>query len=103
MDPAKVEAVKDWPTPENRKALQRFLGFANFYRRIIKEYSSVASPLHQLTSAKTKFIWTPSADEAFHQLEQLVRRMAKLIRCLVDLTLLNLNPNLNTFCLALSA
>ncbi|KAK3536506.1 hypothetical protein QTP86_013826, partial [Hemibagrus guttatus] len=35
MDPAKVEAVKDWLVPETRKALQQFLGFANFYWRFI--------------------------------------------------------------------
>lgn len=31
MDPAKVKAVIDWPVPDSRVALQRFLGFANFY------------------------------------------------------------------------
>lgn len=39
MDLAKVEAERDWPIPENRKALQHFLGFANFYRRFIRGYS----------------------------------------------------------------
>ncbi len=34
MDPDKVRAVVDWPTPDSCKALQRFLGFANFYRRL---------------------------------------------------------------------
>ncbi len=33
MDPEKVKAVVEWPSPDSRKALQRFLGFANFYRR----------------------------------------------------------------------
>uniref|UniRef100_UPI0037E94ED9 uncharacterized protein n=1 Tax=Semicossyphus pulcher TaxID=241346 RepID=UPI0037E94ED9 len=40
-DPAKIKAVLDWPTPESRKQLQRFLGFANFYRRFIKIYSQL--------------------------------------------------------------
>ncbi len=48
-DPAKVEAVKNWPVPSTRKELQRFLGFANFYRRFIKNYSRIAAPLSQLT------------------------------------------------------
>ncbi len=38
MDPAKVEAVANWPTIDNRKVVQRFLGFANFYRRFISRF-----------------------------------------------------------------
>ncbi|KAI3375591.1 hypothetical protein L3Q82_003911 [Scortum barcoo] len=41
-DPAKVRAVAEWPIPTNRKLLQRFLGFANFYRRFIRNYSQEA-------------------------------------------------------------
>jgi len=49
MDPAKVETVKDWPTPENLKDVRSFLGFANFYRRFIRGYSDVVRPLTELT------------------------------------------------------
>ena len=42
MDPAKVSAVAEWPSPPTRKRLQQFLGFANFYRRFIRGYSQVA-------------------------------------------------------------
>lgn len=69
MDPSKVEAVKNCPVPKNHKQLQRFLGFANFYRRFIKSYSSIAFPLHQLTSIKTRFIWTQQAQKAFQLLK----------------------------------
>ena len=55
MDPAKVDAVMCWPVPETRKKLQKFLGFANFYRRFIRNYSSIAGPLTALTSSKTPF------------------------------------------------
>ncbi|KAL0147091.1 hypothetical protein M9458_057615 [Cirrhinus mrigala] len=54
MDLAKVEAVADWPTPDSRRAVQRFLGFANFYRRFIRNFSQVALPLTGLTSTKKR-------------------------------------------------
>ena len=70
MDPGKVTAVTDWPTPTNRKQLQRFLGFANFYRRFIRNYSHIAAPLTALTSVKVSFGWTPEAAAAFGVLKR---------------------------------
>lgn len=55
MDPAKVSVVADWLTSDSCKKAQQFLGFANFYRKFIQTFSSVASPLHALTSSKTPF------------------------------------------------
>ena len=48
MDPRRVSAVADWPTPKTFHDVQSFLGFANFYRRFIKHYSKVVSPLTAL-------------------------------------------------------
>src|SRR5271165_6990236 len=45
MAPDKVETVLAWPTPESVKDIQAFLGFANFYRRFIKDFSRIAHPL----------------------------------------------------------
>ena len=70
MDPAKVSAVAEWPSPPTRKRLQQFLGFANFYRRFIRGYSQVAAPLTALTSTKSAFIWTPKAETAFLNLKK---------------------------------
>ncbi len=67
-DPAKVRAVAKWPIPDSRKALQRFLGFANFYRRFIRNFSLVAAPLTALTSPKVPF-WNSQAQEAFDVLK----------------------------------
>jgi len=63
-----VDAVRCWPVPETRKKLQQFLGFANFYRRFIHNYSSIAAALTALTSSKSSFGWSHSADTAFQTL-----------------------------------
>ncbi len=44
MDPAKVEAVQQWETPESVQDLQCFLGFVNFYQRFIKDYAKRCRP-----------------------------------------------------------
>ncbi len=69
MDPAKVEAVADWPIPENRRSVQRFLEFANFYRRFIRNFSQVALPLTDLTSTRMRFSWSSQAQTAFESLK----------------------------------
>ena len=69
MDPKKMRAVEQWPQPTNRKSLQRFLGFTNFYRRFIHSYSSIAAPIMCLTSTKVRFTWGPEAEEAFRSLK----------------------------------
>ena len=70
-DPEKIRAVEEWPVPKSRKELQRFLGFANFYRRFIRDYSKVASPLTRLTSVNVTFCWSPEAHKAFLKLKHL--------------------------------
>ena len=57
MDPAKVAAVKDWPTPTNLREVRGFLGFANFYCRFIKSFSQIARPLNDLTKKGVPFEW----------------------------------------------
>ncbi|KAK3508703.1 hypothetical protein QTP70_004251 [Hemibagrus guttatus] len=70
MDLTKVQAVTEWPNPTTVKELQRFLGFANFYRCLIWNYSSVASPLTSLLRGKPRRLaWTDQAQAAFLHLK----------------------------------
>ncbi len=69
MDPAKVQAVIDWPILDSCKALQRFLCFANFYLRFICNFSQLAAPLTALTSTRMTFRWSNAADAAFSKLK----------------------------------
>lgn len=74
MDPEKVKAVHDWPQPQTLKALQRFLGFANFYRRFIQGFSTVAAPLTDLVKKGTTMLqWTSEAHQAFGKTALLLR------------------------------
>ena len=49
MDPAKIQVILDWPEPRRVKDIQSFLGFANFYRRFIYNFSDLTVPLTRLT------------------------------------------------------
>ena len=54
-DPGKVEVVMKFPTPASLKELKSFLSLANYYRRFIKGFSEIASPLNALTKKGVKF------------------------------------------------
>ncbi len=70
MDEGKVEAIKTWPQPTTIKELQRFLGFSNFYRRFIQNYSTLTNPLTNLLRNKPKSLsWSIAANEAFEKLK----------------------------------
>ena len=72
MDPKKVTTILEWPTPLNITALRAFLGFVQFYRRHIKGYSEIVSPLTELTSNKVPFIWRKNQQESFSALKKTV-------------------------------
>jgi len=65
MDPIKVQGISDWPTPLTVKDVRSFLGFCNFYRAFIKNFSDITRPLNDLTCKNEQFIWTKERDEAF--------------------------------------
>jgi hypothetical protein len=71
MDPEKVKAIVEWEPPTSVKAVRSFLGFANFYRQFIRNYSDITAPLTDLTKKISKFQWTDEASKAFHMLKKL--------------------------------
>ena len=70
MDPAKTKAITDWPEPKKVKDVQSFLGFANFYRRFISDYSAIVTPLTRLTRKGIKWNFTDEARKAFETLKE---------------------------------
>jgi len=71
MSNDKVQAVLSWKTPKSLTEVQSFLGFANFYRRFIQDYSKVARPLTELTKKVEKWEWNNEAGRAFEELKQI--------------------------------
>jgi hypothetical protein len=69
MDPAKVDAVKEWTYPKDKKSLQMFLGLANFYRRFIRTFSDLTFPLTRLLLKDAKFDWSSKCAVAFDALK----------------------------------
>ena len=70
MDPIKVAGVTEWLIPTNKKEVQLFLGFTNFYWRFIKGFSHVACPLFDLTKVDSTFHWSMEEQLAFDTLQQ---------------------------------
>lgn len=71
MDPAKLKGIADWPIPTTVKEVRSFLGFGNFYRKFIRQYSNITRPLNELLRKDQKFEWTTECDEAFNTLKRL--------------------------------
>jgi hypothetical protein len=70
MDPVKIQAIMDWPEPKKVKDVQSFLGFANFYRRFISDYSDIVIPLTRLTRKGIKWNFSDEARKAFETLKR---------------------------------
>ena len=72
VDPAKIQAIRDCPTPTNLTELRSFLGLANFYRRFVLGFSNIAWSITQVTKggSKAKFIWSKPQQHAFEELNQ---------------------------------
>jgi len=70
MDPSKVSAITSWPPPKSVHDIQVFIGFANFYRRFISNYSGITSPITYLLKKNVDFIWSNDAQHAFEYLKR---------------------------------
>jgi hypothetical protein len=69
MDAQKMQAVLDWPLLRTVRAVRGFLGLAGYYRRFIKDYGAIATPLTTLL-CKDNFRWSPEVEKAFRTLQR---------------------------------
>ncbi|CCO36736.1 hypothetical protein RSOLAG1IB_12395 [Rhizoctonia solani AG-1 IB] len=72
LDKLKIQAVQEWPVPTTVKQVQSFLGFANFVRRFVANFSQIARPLHNLVKKEVKWQWTSKEESAFRELQQAI-------------------------------
>ena len=66
----KIKTIQDWPEPRKVKDVQSFLGFANFYRRFIYNYSSIVIPLTRLTRKSVPWNFSEDCRSAFRDLKK---------------------------------
>ena len=69
MSPEKVKSVLEWPEPCKIKDIQSFLGFANFYRHFIYNYSDIVIPMTRLTRKGVPWLWTEECQTSFDLLK----------------------------------
>jgi hypothetical protein len=95
LDPSRVETILSWPEPKNTHDVQSFIGFANFYRRFIKNFSKISVPLTDMlkkptgtqlrakrrlakqNGSSTEFL-SPQAKEAFYELREAFAKVVTL-------------------------
>ncbi|GJR10987.1 putative reverse transcriptase domain-containing protein [Tanacetum coccineum] len=65
VDPAKIEAVKNWESPTTPTEIHQFLRLAGYYWRFIKDFSKIAKSLTELTQKKKKYIWGEDQESGF--------------------------------------
>ena len=69
VEQAKVEAIQGWPVPETITQVRSFLGLAGFYRRFVQDFSTIATPLHELTKKGVSFSWGEAQENSFNILK----------------------------------
>ena len=84
-DPGKIEAVANWPPPSNVTDVRAFLGFANYHRRFIQDFSQLAKPLQLLTNKGQSFIWEIDQQRAFQRLKFLLTSCPMLYHPIPDM------------------
>ena len=69
---ANVKSIIDYPIPENKKGLMRFLGIEGYYRKFCKKFSEVTAPLTELLKKSVKYHCSETCQKSFHKVKNLL-------------------------------
>jgi hypothetical protein len=78
-DPERVEAIRNYPVPQNRKQLRQFLGICNFHSRFIVGYVNYAASLYPLLKQDSNWEWNSEKQEAFQTLRKCFAKSIQLV------------------------
>lgn len=70
VDPAKIESIMNWERPKSPTKVRSFMGLAGYYRRFVKDFAKIASPLTKLTRKNEKYEWNDKCEESFQELKK---------------------------------
>jgi hypothetical protein len=70
VDEEKVKAIKEWPTPKSITEVRSFHALASFYRRFVKDFSTLAAPLTEIIKKNVGFHWGADQDNAFATIKE---------------------------------
>ncbi|KAH9297900.1 hypothetical protein KI387_029582, partial [Taxus chinensis] len=65
VDPSKIQAILDWPTPTSVTEVRSFMGLVGYYRRFVQDFSRIAHPITSLQRKGKKFDWSEKCEQAF--------------------------------------
>ena len=71
---AKIEAIQNWPSPRNVREVHIFLGLTGWYKIFNPSYAQIASPITITLKKAKEFVWTPSVEDAFQILKEILSR-----------------------------
>ncbi|KAA3456995.1 DNA/RNA polymerases superfamily protein [Gossypium australe] len=80
VDPSKISAIVEWKLPRNMSEVRSFLGLAGYYRRFVKGFSMITTPMTKLLHKDVKFEWTEKCQQIFKRLKTLLTEASVLVQ-----------------------